>query len=81
MKISTYQCNYCPSQKGEANHWFLRLPDLEAPGFCLIAWDNETASQDGIEHICGRECAVKALSRWMSPTVANPESLSGPEEL
>lgn len=64
MKVSTYKCDYCGRQRGESNHWLLRLKS--AGEFCLYNWRDEHAD-DGFEHICSAECATKALSIWLSP--------------
>jgi hypothetical protein len=72
MKIlNPFICDYCGIQKKDVNAWWLRLPDIDLPnldsrGFCLIRWDNSTADQAGVEHICGQECAGRAMAKWMS---------------
>ncbi len=65
MRVSCpYRCDYCLTQKGETNHWWLRPIDAEQ--FRLLAWDQALADKEGYEHICSESCAAKALSKWMA---------------
>lgn len=68
MKIpQPYRCDYCPKVKGEANHWWLRsFSPLDSDLFTLFSWDDASAAEDGVEHICSEQCAVKALSKWLA---------------
>lgn len=71
MKIPhPYKCDAegCTNQKGEANHWLLQMADPEWPGgFRMIHWQQELADSTNCKaHICGRECAGKMLSKWLS---------------
>lgn len=68
MKLpSPYKCDYCDKLKGEANHWWLRWAGLNPAGrFVLQPWDEAKASTEDHEHICGQECAAKALAKWMA---------------
>lgn len=34
--------------------------------FVIIPWKDSLTSADAIEHICGQECAAKALAKWMA---------------
>lgn len=73
MKLAQpYRCDYCLNMKGEANHWLLR--DKFSNGvFRLLKWEAEKAdtyidpghTQHAYEHICGQECALKALTKWL----------------
>lgn len=66
MKLTApYRCNYCDKLKGPANHWWLFWPTL-GPVFQLSTWDTVSAERDPVEHICGQECAAKALAKWMA---------------
>ncbi len=65
MKVHCpYRCDYCNSDKGETNHWWLRPQDAEK--FTLLRWDDVLADREGFEHICSESCASKALSKWMA---------------
>ena len=65
MKVpQPYKCDYCPKLKGDTNHWWLR--DLDKQFFALFRWDDHGAAADRMEHICGMECAAKALAKWMA---------------
>ena len=64
MKLPTpYKCDYCGKQKGDANHWWLSF--LGDGMMYLRPWHNVTADDPGVEHICGQECATKAMAKWM----------------
>jgi hypothetical protein len=66
MKVpQPYRCDYCDKLKGDSNHWFLRYT-FAAAHFWLIPWDDGKAASDDHEHICGQECAAKALAKWMA---------------
>lgn len=60
---SPYKCDYCGKIKLETNHWWLRETDIEM--FALMTWRADRADDDCIEHICGHECATKALAKYM----------------
>lgn len=76
---SPYICDYCGAQKAETNHWWLLIPPgrliysndvwdggIEFTTFSLLVkWNGYIAELNGVEHICGQECASKALSKWM----------------
>jgi len=65
MKVHCpYRCDYCNSDKGQTNHWWLRPQDAEQ--FTLLRWDDMLADREGFEHICSESCASKALSKWMA---------------
>lgn len=72
MKVQTYGCDYCSTQKAESNHWFVRCPSDQ--GFLLYRWDKvaqEEIDAPGNEHICSESCASKALSRWLTQASGN----------
>lgn len=69
MKIAhPWKCDYCSITKGQANHWFMR--DVAGDVFILGQWDETEADNQllggkpAYEHICGIECAAKALNKW-----------------
>lgn len=67
MKLpSPYKCDYCGKLKGETNHWFLLWVGIRNPqdAFWLLRWDDTKAAAEDHEHICGLECAGKALAKW-----------------
>jgi hypothetical protein len=73
MKLpSPYRCDYCDKLKGESNHWWLSLaPDSIGAlggtvGFVMVPWGEMAALEPNVEHICGQECAAKALAKWMA---------------
>lgn len=70
--VAPYKCDYCSKLKGESNHWFLHLTESSVGRingvlpFVLIPWEATAAEQPEAEHICGQECAAKALAAWMA---------------
>jgi hypothetical protein len=65
----TYTCDECGRAKGAANHWFRALVDRselpdDAGTFFIRRWTD--APNDGDTHLCGLECAAKAMHRAMS---------------
>jgi hypothetical protein len=63
-----YKCNLCSSPRKEANHWWVMFQGREA-SLILMTWDDAVKmgilGDPGVLHICGAECASKALSSWM----------------
>lgn len=59
-------CDACGKQKGEVNHWFYLLP---ASNFHLSVWD-AGADALGAQHLCGAECVIKAVNKWMQEQAA-----------
>lgn len=72
MTFPGFRCDYCDRAKGEVNHWFLLWVGVShhqpADAFHLIPWDDAKAQTKDHEHICGQECAGKALAKWMAAT-------------
>lgn len=61
MKIYTYKCDICGRQKGEGNGWFTTWVQ-EGDHFGIGKWEHHVP--DDLGHLCGIECAHKALDRW-----------------
>ena len=60
----TFTCDICGKRKGEANHWFKAAKfDDRYPGFKIIPWG--TGDIENEMHLCGMECAVKAMTKAM----------------
>jgi hypothetical protein len=58
---SPYKCDYCGKLKEASNHWFLVMPTQGM--FRLSVWDEDLKDLES-EHVCGLECAGKALAKW-----------------
>lgn len=69
MKIDTFQCDVCKTQKKEANHWFKGYKFLLG-GLAIHRWD-DTPTGDDVEnfeaHLCGADC----LTQWISKNFLN----------
>ena len=78
MESTQITCDVCLRIKGETNHWFKAVFDPIAPvGIAFGTSDATIGDPTGlvIEHICGQECLLKRLSRW----VATPNPITTPE--
>lgn len=64
MKISTYKCDACGTQKGATNHWYTLVTRRNI--FELKPWSNDDADSNDAAHICSESCASKALSKWLA---------------
>jgi hypothetical protein len=68
MKLTApYKCDYCGKLKEASNHWFLRsVFPIDSDIFSLFGWDERSAAEAAVEHVCGQDCATKALAKWMA---------------
>jgi hypothetical protein len=83
MKISTYQCSYCPQHKQQSNHWFIFVPNVPLSAdigsdrvrfetdALFSKWNDVVADMLGVEHICSESCASKALTKWLGAASGN----------
>lgn len=76
MRVKTpFKCDFCGKQKGDANHWWLYVVHgdgrvgCEARSIQFLRWNETIAESQPEGHICSQGCAVKALSKFMSPPV------------
>lgn len=77
MKVETYACDQCKTQKKATNHWFraYRVKDSttenDQAGILILTWDakSETVASgfNDIEsanaHLCGANCVTEWLSK------------------
>lgn len=74
---TTYTCDECGKQRGDANHWWLAtfLSNVQIEyasdfdrehGMAFAKWSEEGSRQPHAFHLCGNGCATKLLSKWMS---------------
>jgi len=66
MVVNTYKCDVvgCDQVRKEANHWLLSW--TENGRFILCEWDDDLAKEEGILHLCGGACALKALANYLA---------------
>ena len=57
----TFICDVCGKTKGDVNHWFQAWHD---GGFQIQKW-NDLDKGSKVQHLCGMECAVKAMTKAM----------------
>lgn len=75
MKIDTYKCDECGTQKGEINHWFRLRPSPtwadKGPWVSILGWT--TDYQDKDMHLCSDACVIKSVQKWLSAQQASKE--------
>jgi len=63
---SPFVCDVCGRAKGEVNHWWLANTE-DGVRWLLQPWDDSlAATSNGIQHLCGHDCASKKQSEYMS---------------
>ncbi len=70
----TFTCDICGQKKGEGNHWWMVALDefpcaesTEPSGrFSLLPWLAEECHSASHSHLCGQNCAMQALERFMN---------------
>jgi hypothetical protein len=73
MKFSGTKCDMCGRLKADTNHWFVAIVKDDAPfyvGFVPAASaSHETVTPRGQSRmdLCSESCAIKLLSRTISP--------------
>jgi hypothetical protein len=78
MRYTTYKCDECGALKRLTNHWWLLTPRLGAEGEFLVS-PMPPELPDGRITVCGRECAQRAMEKWMGEVgreVAKAEALA-----
>lgn len=76
-----FTCDICGKPKKVANHWWMvTLGDVPcfdegqpAQHFTLLPWNSAEARNEGISHLCGENCAMKAMERFMTSGTLDPE--------
>jgi len=72
--ITQIVCDRCQAVKRKVNHWHaLTTSQEEATLQPLDCADSETVPGFETQYLCGRFCAVEALTQWM-------ENLHSPDE-
>lgn len=66
-----FSCDVCGKQKQQANHWWVGTEtDIGThKSFVFYPWPTgrrEAEAGKKVNHLCGQQCAIKALSEWMS---------------
>lgn len=72
--IQAVCCDVCGKQKQEVNHWFKAHATLRSresfPGFSVYPAAEDLAAGFIYLDLCGQECVVKALNKWMQEQAA-----------
>ena len=73
-----YRCNHCGKlREKDANRWWLIWITRRIDGrtdFHASTWDERSASDPGMKHICGQACAQKQFELWMLTGSLEPPS-------
>jgi hypothetical protein len=73
--ITQIVCDRCQAVKRKANHWYaLTTNEEEATLQPLDCADWETVPGFEQQYLCGRSCAVEALTQWMDQLHSPDES-------
>lgn len=70
----SFSCDMCGQKKGEANHWWMAVLEKQScyeegqpdHGFLLLPWNREQCRSGELVHLCGQNCAMQAMERFMS---------------
>lgn len=70
MKKEIYECDACGTQKKETNNWWVALT---GETFDVVPFNRPFVVPSDVTianvlHICGQDCLIKVLSRWLSET-------------
>lgn len=77
MRIESYVCDSCKTQKQDGNHWFVAR--ITQVGIHIHTWAwavrEEQMDDDGVKgvsvlHLCGEQCVSKAVSEWLASQAA-----------
>lgn len=64
--VTTYTCDVCGKQRGEANHWFKWVvPDSKQRVIAIMPWDATWNASAGVGHLCGPACAQRKLQECL----------------
>lgn len=66
-----FSCDVCGKQKQVANHWWVgTITEIgKHKSFTIYPWpcgSKEVAPGKEVNHLCGQECVIKAISGWMA---------------
>jgi hypothetical protein len=64
MRYTTFKCDECGALKKQTNHWWVVKPRAGVDGDLIISPMTPNLPDETVT-VCGRECAQKAIERWM----------------
>ena len=70
----SFPCDICNAKKGESNHWWMvalgEVPCFEEgqprQRFTLMPWNWADSQNPEFYHVCGQNCAMQAMERFMN---------------
>lgn len=60
-----FYCDECNTPKTPSNNWLLMNP-LSPTGINIFKWDDEKAEIQGVKHLCGIQCVLKAAGKELA---------------
>lgn len=69
MKVDTFQCDVCKTQKGALNHWFKfrsYLDEGNGAEFIVTDWKQQGIDYPNTKHLCSDACVIKTVQGWLS---------------
>jgi hypothetical protein len=81
----TFNCDVCGKQKGNVDHWWLvwiepYRPHEQAAERQLLKiypWENMSAHDADVKHLCGQACLQKLVERWLNSESASASLARG----
>ncbi len=72
-------CDRCQAVKREVNHWYALTASMHnatlQPLDVALQGTSETAPGHEVQYLCGRLCAVEAMTDWMDRRHCQEESI------
>jgi len=59
-----YTCDECGTSKTPSNNWFLLVTATGA--ITIMPWNDPSAEDDRIKHLCGISCALKMAGKELA---------------
>jgi hypothetical protein len=75
----TFHCEICGKQKGNVDHWWLAWTENYRPPYDgapikpilkIYPWENMSAHDAEVKHLCGQSCLQTLVARWMNRTIS-----------
>lgn len=67
MFANSIICDVCGKHKGSVNHWWLAWTD---GGTFEVESFRQTDADTIPQHLCGQDCVIKAVNKWMQEQAA-----------
>lgn len=61
-------CDVCGKVKGEVNHWY--TAEIYGKSSIYVRTWSEKSVEGADQHLCGQECVIQAVNKWMQDQAA-----------